>query len=111
MQEWEDIGITARDPAQTDNDLLGVKEEFGRKMLIVGGWDYSGPVSPSGSSDKLLKDELVKYADTTDSGGAFAYFTRFPGKTGDPEAARKMKIMNGFYFDYARDRYKRNGYN
>ena len=29
---------------------------------------------------------------------------------GDPEAARKMKIMNDFYYDYARDWYKRHGY-
>ena len=110
VQDWVDIGISAWDPAQTDNDLLGIKEKFGRKMLIVGGWDYSGPVSHPGSSDELLKDELVKYVDTMAPGGGFAYFTRFLGKTGDPEAARKMKIMNDFYYDYARDWYKRNGY-
>jgi hypothetical protein len=38
-----DIGVNVWDPAQVENDLVGIKQKFGRKLAINGGFEYKMP--------------------------------------------------------------------
>lgn len=38
-----EIGVNVWDPAQPQNDLVGVKKRFGRKLAISGGFEYDIP--------------------------------------------------------------------
>jgi hypothetical protein len=106
IDDWLELGVSSWDPAQTMNDLLGIKKKYGRKMVICGGWDYSGPVSWLNTDDRVLKDALAEYVDTCAPGGGFAYMAVVMGKPEDEDYKRKMKIIDDFYLDYARDYYK-----
>ncbi len=106
IDDWIEIGITAWDPAQIMNDLQGIRKKYGRKLIICGGWDYSGPVSWLDTDDQVLKDALKEYVDTFAPGGGFAFMASVMGAIGDENAKRKMKIIDDFYLSYARDYYR-----
>jgi len=40
-----DIGVNVWDPAQTENDLVGIKEKFGSKLAISGGFEFPMPTT------------------------------------------------------------------
>jgi uroporphyrinogen-III decarboxylase len=111
IEDWLDIGVSAWDPAQVTNNLIGIKKKYGRRLCLAGCWDSSGPASWTSTSDEILKDELAKYVDTYAPGGGFMYTAYVMGAVGDEVAKRKKDIIQQFYEDYARDWYKRNGYN
>ena len=104
------MGVTGWDPAQITNDLLGIKKKYGRKLVLNGCWDSNGPVSWPTTDDKILMDALVEYVDTFAPGGAFAFGAHVMGMEGDTEAKRKSEMITKFYWDYARDWYKTQGY-
>ncbi len=106
IDDWLDLGITSWDPAQVSNDLKKIKEKVGRKLIICGCWDTSGPASWLHTDDQVLKDALVAYIDTFAPGGGFAYGPYVMGAIDDENATRKMKIIDDFYLDYARDYYQ-----
>lgn len=45
MPSMVDIGVGVWDPAQIENDLVGIKEKFGRKLAINGGFEYKIPMT------------------------------------------------------------------
>ncbi|NLO49266.1 MAG: veratrol--corrinoid protein metyltransferase [Clostridiales bacterium] len=106
IDDWLELGVVSWDPAQSMNDLLGIKARYGKKIVICGGWDYSGPISWLSTDDNLLKDALAEYVDTYAPGGGFAFMATVMGKPDDEDYKRKMKLIDDFYLDYARDYYK-----
>ena len=44
------ISVSMWDPAQTCNDLVGIKKKYGNALVIAGGWD---------SRDHLLSDDVT----------------------------------------------------
>ena len=109
IDDWLELGVAAWDPAQVSNDLLGIKKKYGRRLVLNGCWDSSGPVSWTTTDDQVLKDALVEYVDTFAPGGAFGFAAHVMGSIDDPDAKRKMDIIDKFYWDYARDWYKNHG--
>lgn len=105
IDDWIDIGVSAWDPAQVTNNLLGIREKYGRRLALIGCWDTSGPVSWLDSDDRLLRDALIEYVDTFAPGGGFCYNAYVMGARDDPDAIRKMGIINEVYWDYARNWY------
>ncbi|MCR3923319.1 MAG: veratrol--corrinoid protein metyltransferase [Firmicutes bacterium] len=45
MPSMVDIGVSVWDPAQVENNLVKVKERFGRKLAINGGFEYKMPLT------------------------------------------------------------------
>lgn len=106
IEDWMDFGVCGWDPAQTSNDLIGIKKKYGRKLVMQGCWDSQGYVSFPQVDDKVLKDALAEYVDTFAPGGGFIYSAFINGDFKDPVVQKKMKIINDFYNDYARGWYK-----
>jgi hypothetical protein len=106
IDDWLDMGISAWDPAQVANDLLGIKKKYGRKLVLCGCWDQQGRVSWLDTPDQELKDGIIEYVDTFAPGGAFAYVPFVLGPRDHPDVARKNKIIDDYYEDYAKDWYK-----
>jgi len=73
IPDWIDIGVSAWEPAQTMNDLVGIKKKYGRKLAICGGWDSMGPAMDEDATEELVRAEVRKYIDTFAPGGGFAY--------------------------------------
>lgn len=85
------IGVTMWDPAQTCNDLKTIKEKYGRKLVIAGGWD---------ARDNLLKpdvtyEEIYEYTksrfDLLAPDGGYAFAGGYLGAVGD----KTRDIKNG----------------
>ncbi|MDR0936984.1 MAG: veratrol--corrinoid protein metyltransferase [Oscillospiraceae bacterium] len=101
IQDWLELGFRAWDTAQVSNNLLKIKETYGRKLILCGCWDSSGPASWLSSPDDLLRDELKRYVDTYAPNGGFSYVAYVMGTPGDPVYDRKQRIVDEFYRDYA----------
>ena len=45
MEDYVEIGIQWWNAAQTMNDLIGIMEKYGNRLIVDGGWDSEGPAS------------------------------------------------------------------
>lgn len=39
IEDWLDFGVTCWNPAQVMNDLKGIKEKYGNRLVLEGCWD------------------------------------------------------------------------
>lgn len=106
IDDWIDIGVSAWEPAQASNDLLGIKKKYGRKLAIMGAWDQFNHASRVDSSDEELEEELKKYVDTLAPNGGFAYMALVQGDYDSDVFKRKMGIVEKVYQEYAKPWYK-----
>ena len=109
IDDWLSIGVSAWDPAQIQNDLLGIKAKYGMRMGIVGGWDSQGPPSWPTTPDEEMMAAAEEYVDTLAPGGAFAWTASIIGSVDDQECKRKDAMLQQFYEDYAKPWYKNHG--
>ena len=104
IDDWLDIGVTCWNPAQTMNDLVGIKKRFQGRLAIAGGWDRS-------RTDKIedmdeYRAEVEKYVDTFASNGGFVFMAMAGGDKDDPLVQRRSEIIKDVYFNYAYPWYK-----
>ena len=109
IDDWLDIGVCLWEPAQVQNDLVGIKKKYQGKLSIAGGWDNQGRISWRETPDDELRDALVNYIDTFAPNGGFAYMATVVGTGGEEAFDRKMKIVQEVYEDYGKDWYKNHG--
>ena len=106
IPDWLDMGVVAWNPAQAMNDLKGVKEKYGRRLVICGGWNGVGPESEPDYPDELLREKLKEYVDTLAPGGGFVFSAMINGSFKDPQVQAKMKVVGDFYEEYAKNWYQ-----
>ena len=106
IDDWLEIGVTSWNPAQPQNDLVGIKQKYGRKLILAGGWDSQGPESFPEYDDDMLLEKLKEYTDKMAPGGGFVWMAMVNGNRGDPLLQHKMDLIGKFYEDYARDWYQ-----
>ncbi|MDR1909076.1 MAG: veratrol--corrinoid protein metyltransferase [Spirochaetaceae bacterium] len=90
-----DFGVHFWDPAQTKNDLLGIKAKYGDRLAICGGWDFIPPADRETTEEDIrssVRAAIDKYA----PGGAYSFCGGVLGKAGDFE---KTMQMNGWAQD------------
>ena len=106
IEDWMDLGITGWDPAQTSNDLVGIKAKYGRKLCIIGGWNSTGPATWQGSSDDMLIEALEKMVSELAPGGGWSFSASVMGASFDEGQMHKKKLIREFYETKVRDYYK-----
>ena len=106
IPDWLDMGVVAWNPAQAMNDLKGVKEKYGRRLVICGGWNGVGPESEPDYPEELLREKLKEYVDTLAPGGGFVFSAMINGSFKDPQVQAKMKVVGDFYEEYAKNWYQ-----
>jgi hypothetical protein len=93
VEDWLKIGVNGWDPAQTCNDLAAIKEKYGNKMVLMGGWDARDHLlSPDVTEEEIrqsVRDSMDKYA----PGGGYMFMGGFLGPASDKEIARKNAIL------------------
>ena len=94
LDDYVDIGVSMWDPAQTCNDLAGIKKKYGRKLAIVGGWDARDNLL----SDTVTYEEIYAYTkgqfDLLAPGGGYMFAGGFLGAIGDENIASKNAMLN-----------------
>ena len=82
VEDIVDMGFNAWEPAQTANDLVGIKAKYGRRLMIGGGFD-SRPFLPHLEiSEEEVRAKVKETLDALAPGGGYS----FPpmGNTLDP---------------------------
>ena len=104
VPDWVEMGIRSWNPAQTTNDLKGIKKRFGNRLTINGGWDkiYWDKCTDM----EALRAALIEYVDTFAPGGGFVFAAMTAVKPDDPLSEERNKIIHDVYDNYARDYYK-----
>ncbi|MDR1909729.1 MAG: veratrol--corrinoid protein metyltransferase [Spirochaetaceae bacterium] len=90
-----DLGVHFWDPAQTKNDLLGIKEKYGKNFAVCGGFDFVPPADREATEEEVreyVRGVIDKYA----PGGGYAFCGGILGKAGDMELNMKL---NGWVQD------------
>ena len=107
MDDFVNIGVTAWDPAEPSNDLLGFKEKYGNKLCIFGGWKQDGKYARPDFSDEELIETVKVAIDNYAPGGGFACVCGVMGaKPGDPLIIHKNEVLSKFVIEYGKDFYK-----
>ncbi|MCL1802482.1 MAG: hypothetical protein FWG30_02395 [Eubacteriaceae bacterium] len=99
-----DMGFNSWNPAQPKfNDLPAVKERFGRKLAICGGFESNGYVSWPETTEEEVRAEVKKALDTLAPNGGFAFGGNILGAMDNPEVQKR----NGWITDeYEKNKYK-----
>lgn len=68
-----EIGVSVWDPAQVENDLVGIKERFGRKLAINGGFEYKMPKTWPVVDEEDLRQTVRDTFDKLAPNGGFIF--------------------------------------
>ena len=109
IPDWIDIGVQIWEPAQTMNDLMAVKEKFGRDIIIAGGWDNQGYISFEDTPDDIVRDAVIDYVDRFAPNGAFCFMAHTMGSPGEENFDSKEKMIMEIYENYPKPWYKNHG--
>ena len=98
-----DMGYNSWDPAQSSNDLVGIKERYGRRLTICSGIQGNGFCSWPETTEEQIRAEVRRVMDLYAPGGAYCFTGNILGPPGDEKTAER----NG----WIRDEYEKNKFN
>ncbi len=106
IDDWMDMGVVSWNPAQTSNDLLGIKKRYGNSLILTGCWDARGELARPDVTEEMVKDSVKKAIETYAPGGGYMFQGSFLGEIGDEETAKKNRWIAEAYEEYGRPFYK-----
>lgn len=93
IDDWLSIGVNMWDPAQTCNDLDGIKKKYGNKLVLAGGWDARGVLAKPDVTDEEIRASVEDVIGRLAPGGGYAFCGGFLGPIDDPEVRRKNGVL------------------
>ncbi len=107
IDDWLDIGVTCWNPAQTMNDLKGIKKKYGNKLVLEGCWDSSGPAGWPGATEGVVKQAVRDTIDAYAPGGGFIFWASTYGAADDEDFLNRKRWITEEYDAYGRTFYKK----
>ncbi|MPW26500.1 veratrol--corrinoid protein metyltransferase [Alkalibaculum sp. M08DMB] len=105
IDDMLDFGVRMWDPAQTTNDLLGIKEKYKGKLAIAGGYDWVVPITWPEVDEEMIRQTVRDSIDKFAPGGGFAISPFALGPVDDPIISKVNEwLLNEAYY-YGRDYY------
>ncbi|WKY42830.1 uroporphyrinogen decarboxylase family protein [Eubacteriaceae bacterium ES2] len=106
IEDWLDIGVKYWEPAQTCNDLHGIKEKYGKDLIVIGGWDPSGELLNPDCSEETFKTAVNDVIDDLLVGGNYIFDGWMFGDPEDETVNNKNKWLTESVEDYDVTRYR-----
>ena len=107
IEDMVNIGVTAWDPAQVCNDLKGIKEKYGNKFVIMGGWGAHGRLLDDDVTDEEIIESVEKTLYTLAPGGGYAWTGGFMGiDPTDKIIAHKNEVLFKTFNEISHSIYK-----
>jgi len=106
IDEFIKMGVNGWDPAQTCNDLAGIKAKYGNKIAIMGGWDGRGRLLAEDVTDEEIRESVRTTFNMLAPGGGFACSGGFMGTIGDEETKRKNGVLRQMQDELCHSFYK-----
>lgn len=99
--DYVDIGIQSFYPAQASNDLVRIKDLYGDKLVICGGFNSQGECGMPDASEEVMRAEARRIIDMYARGGGLIASTSNVGIS-DPQCQEYirdefLKFSKGFY--------------
>ena len=107
LEDMIDFGVKILDPSQTANDLLGIKEKYGRDFVLAGCWDWKPPLSWPNVEEEEIRQMVRDCVDTFAPGGAYMGRAGALGIPGDKDIARVNAWLGEEIYWYTRRYYTR----
>jgi hypothetical protein len=97
------------DPAQTCNDLDAVKQKYGNKLVIAGGWDARDHLLSDDVTDEEIYESVKQSIERLAPGGGYCFCGGFLGAAGqEKETNRKNAVVHRALEEIGRNFYKHN---
>lgn len=107
LEDMIDFGVKLLDPAQTTNDLEGIKKKYGKDFILCGCFDWVPPITwPEVNEDEIRKqvrDTIDKFAPY----GGFMSSASALGSPGDELTAKVSGWLMDECYKYSKDYYNR----
>ncbi len=100
--DFVEIGVQSFYPAQASNDLVKIKDMYGDKLIICGGFDSQGKAGIPGASEEPMRKEGRRIIDMYARGGGLIANT---GNVGFSDPDCQVYIVDEFK-KYSKDYYK-----
>ena len=107
IEDWFDLGIVSWNPAQTSNDLVGIKKRYGNSLILEGCWNARDELLDPNVSEQTVKDSIKRTFDTFAPGGGYMFTGSFLGPVNDAETIKKNRWILEAYETYGRTFYQR----
>jgi len=106
IDDWIDFGVKYWEPAQTCNDLLGIKEKYGSDMIVIGGFDANGELILPECTEETFKAAVVDVIDTLAVGGNYIFDGWLFGDPDDESVNNKNRWLTEATEDYSVERFR-----
>ena len=73
LDDLVDMGFNGWDPAQNSNDLVGIKQKFGNRLVICGGFDYSPFLHFMDATEEECREAVRSLLNDLAPGGGYAF--------------------------------------
>ena len=92
------MGFNAWNPAQPKfNDLPAIKREYGRKLVICGGFENNGMVTWAQTTEEEIRAEVRRTMDELAPGGGYAFGGAVLGNPENPMVIERNAWINDEY--------------
>lgn len=106
VEDMVDFGVRYWDPAQPNNDILGLKEKFKGKLTVCGCWDWMPPDTWPEVSEEYVREGVRQTIDKYAPNGGYAFCGAALGRAGDTVIAQVNKWVKDEVYHYGMDYYK-----
>lgn len=106
IEDIIETGASIWQTAQSMNDLVKIKEKYGDRLLIHGGWDSYGPPNFDDCTEEDVRKEVRRCIDTYAKGGNYAFFPVIMGDMFDPKIIEKRGWASDECKKYSLEFYK-----
>jgi hypothetical protein len=106
IPDWFDFGVSIWNPAQIMNDLSGIKNKYGNKLVLTGCWDSSGPAGWPDATEELIKQAVRDTIDKYATGGGFCFWGSIYGPKDDENVKLRKRWLAEEYEAYRETPYQ-----
>ena len=113
LPDWVEMGVSGWNPAESINDLVGIKKTYGAKMTMDGGPWAKISADRDISTDEALIGVIDEYVATFAPGGGFIFSVVLPFEADRAEDAtykaeyeRRNELVRKYFFENVRNYYK-----
>ncbi len=106
IDNWVNLGVNIWQPAQSMNDLKGIKKKYGTKLVLNGAWDTSGIPSHPGTTEDMIRQLVREVIDEFAPGGGYVFWDAGPVGQ-DKEMLERLDWIEDEARKYGTDYYKK----
>jgi uroporphyrinogen-III decarboxylase len=107
VDDWVNIGVSIWQLGQSLEDLVAAQKKYGKKLIINGGWNNTGPAGIPGADEELIRLSVRDAIDKLAPSGAYVFWGG-AGVGADEETLQKIAWVEDEARKYGAGYYQKN---